>query len=84
MEGCTYFSELAEGPGQCPRSHAGKESKVGLGSWGGGQAVAAPAHRGEQGTMWVTGQMCLLREVRMWWGAPRKSCEILGRETSPH
>lgn len=37
MEGCTYFSELAEGPGQCSRSHAGKENKVGLGSWGGGR-----------------------------------------------
>lgn len=31
------FLELAAGPGQSPRSHAGKENKVGLGGWGVGR-----------------------------------------------
>lgn len=55
-----------------------QEEKVGLGGRE-DTPVAAPARRGEQGTMWVTGVVHLPSEVRMWWGAPRKSCEILGR-----
>ena len=35
-----------------------------------GRPAAAPAPRGDKGTMWVAGQVHLSSEFRMWWGAP--------------
>lgn len=42
--------------------------------------VAAPARRGELGTMWVTGLAHLPSEVRMWWGAPGNPERFLAGE----
>lgn len=42
--------------------------------------VAAPAWRGELGTMWVTGLVHLPSEVRMWWGAPGNPERFLAGE----